>query len=68
MELAEAVVHFAWTYEELAGGRTRLTQRITLEGPGAEPYVPAMEQHFAPNVRQGMERMAEEIAKYAAGQ
>jgi len=51
----------------LADGRTRLSQHITLEGPGVESYVPIMEQHFAPNVGKGMEKLAEEIAKYAAG-
>ena len=67
MELTEAVVHFTWTYEELADGRTRLSQHITLGGPGAESYVPIMEQNFAPNVGKGMGKLAEEIAKYAAG-
>jgi uncharacterized protein YndB with AHSA1/START domain len=67
MELSGAVVRFAWTYEELADGRTRMSQHIVLEGPGAEAYVPPMEQHLAPNAVQGMERLAEEIAKSAAG-
>ena len=67
MELTEAVVHFAWTYEELTDGRTRLSQHIVVEGPGAEAYVPIMEEHFAPNVGKGMERLAEEIARYTAG-
>ena len=67
MELTEAVVHFTWTYEELADGRTRLSQHITLEGPGAEAYVPLVEEYLAPNVGKGAERLAEEIARYAAG-
>jgi len=67
VELTEAVVRFAWTYEELTDGRTRMSQHIVLEGPGAEAYVPVMEQYFAPNVSQGMERLAEEVARYAAG-
>ena len=67
MELPGAVVRFAWTYEELTDGRTRLSQHIVLEGPGAEAYVPFMEQSFAPNAGQGMERLAEEVARYAAG-
>ena len=67
MELAEAVVHFTWTFEEWADGRTRLSQHITQGGPDAESYVPIMEQHFAPNVGKGMEKLAEEIARYAAG-
>jgi hypothetical protein len=67
MELSGAVVRFAWKYDELSDSRTRLSQRIVLEGPGAEAYVPMMEAAFAPNVGKGMERLAEEIASYAAG-
>jgi hypothetical protein len=68
VELSGAVVRFTWTYEELSHDRTRLDQQITLDGPGAEAYVPVMEEYFAPNVGKGMERIAEEIARYAAGQ
>jgi Polyketide cyclase / dehydrase and lipid transport len=68
MELTEAVVCFTWTYEELPDGRTRLSQHIELEGPGAEAYVPFMEEHFVGNLPKGMERLAEEVAKYAASQ
>jgi hypothetical protein len=67
VELIEAVVRFAWTYEELTDGRTLLSQHLMLEGPGAEAYVSVMEEHFAPNVSKGMEKIAEEIARYAAG-
>ena len=67
VELTEAVVRFAWTYEELTEGRTRMSQHIVLEGPGAEANVPVMEQYFAPNVGQGMERLAEEVARYSTG-
>jgi uncharacterized protein YndB with AHSA1/START domain len=67
MELIEAVVRFAWTYEELTDGRTRLSQHIVLQGPGAEAYVSVMDEHFAPNVGKGMEKIAEEIAIYATG-
>src|SRR3954471_2182019 len=67
VELTETVVRFAWTYEELTDGRTRMSQHIVLEGPGAEAYVPVMEQYLAPNVGKGAEKLAEEIARYAAG-
>jgi hypothetical protein len=66
LELPDAVVCFAWTYEELPDGRTRLSQHILLEGPKAEAYVPVMEEHFAPNLRPGMSKLAEEIERYAA--
>jgi len=67
MELSGAVVRFGWTYEALSDGRTRLTQHIVLEGPGAEAYVPFMDEHFAGNVPKDMEKLAEEVARYAAG-
>ena len=67
LELTDAVVRITWTYEELTDGRTRLSQHIVLEGPGAEAYVPVMEEYFAPNVGKGAEKLAEEIASYAAG-
>jgi hypothetical protein len=67
MELSGAVLRFAWTYEELSGSRTRLTQHIVLEGAAAEAYVPLMEDHFAGNIPKGMEKLAEEVARFAAG-
>jgi hypothetical protein len=67
VELVEAVVRFTWTYEELTDGRTRLSQHIVLDGPGAEAYVPVMEEHFVPNVGLGAAKLAEEIGRYAAG-
>ena len=67
MELTGAVVRFNWTYEELPDGRTRLSQHIVLEGPGAEAYVAFMEEHIAGNLPQGMQRLAEEVARSAAG-
>jgi hypothetical protein len=67
VELTEAVVRFTWTYEELTDGRTRLSQHIVLEGPGAEAYVPVIEASLAPNVGKGAGKLAEEIARYAAG-
>jgi hypothetical protein len=67
LELDGAVVRFVWTYEELATDRTRLDQQIVLEGPRAAEYVPIMEAHFAPNVAAGMERLAREVARHAAG-
>jgi hypothetical protein len=67
MELPGAVVRFVWTYEDLNGSRSRLTQHIVLEGPGAEAYVPFMEGHLIGNIPAGMEKLAEEVARYGAG-
>ena len=68
IELIGAVLRFNWTYEELPDNRTRLSQHIVLEGPGAEAYVPFMEEHFVGNVPKGMEKLAEEVARYPGGQ
>jgi hypothetical protein len=43
-----------------------MSRQVVLDGPGAGAYVPLMEEHFAPNVGKGMERLAGEIARYAA--
>ena len=67
IELTEAVVRTTWTFEELPDGRTRLSQHMVLEGPGAEAYVSVMEEMFAGNIVKGMEKIAAEIVKYAAG-
>jgi hypothetical protein len=67
LELIDAVVRFTWTYEELPNDQTRLTQHMVLEGRGAEAYLPVMEGHFAPNLGKGLEKLAEEIARHAAG-
>ena len=66
MKLSEAVLRFEWTFEELAEKQTRLTQHVMLEGPNAEAYVPLMEQHIAPNMGKGMERIAGEMVKLAS--
>jgi hypothetical protein len=52
----------------LSNGGTRLTQHIVLEGPGAEAYVAFMEEHFVGNIPKGMQKLAEEVARYVAGQ
>src|SRR5262249_40356162 len=67
VELVEAVVRFTWTYEELRDGRWRLGQHIVLWWAGGWGYVPVVEEYLAPNVGKGAERLAEEIARYAAG-
>jgi Polyketide cyclase / dehydrase and lipid transport len=68
MELSGAVVRFVWPYDELSHGRTRLTQHIVLDGPDAEAHAPFMEEHFVGIIPKGMAKLAEEVARYAAGQ
>jgi hypothetical protein len=47
--------HFRWRFEPVAGGGTRLTQRIILDGPGSPP------EGFADGVRAGMAKLAAAI-------
>ena len=58
VELTEAVVRIAWTYEELPTTGRALTQHMVLQGPGAEAYVPVMDANFAPNLGKGLEKLA----------
>jgi hypothetical protein len=67
IELNEAVLRITWTFDELPDGRTRLSQHMVLDGPGAAAYVPLVQEHLAGNVAKGMERLAREIGKSAAG-
>ena len=64
MDLNEAVLRFTWTFEELPDNRTRLTQHVLLEGPGAQGYVPIMEEYLSRNIGKGMEKLAEEMARF----
>jgi uncharacterized protein YndB with AHSA1/START domain len=64
MDLNDAVLRFTWTFEGLPDRRTRLTQHIVLDGPGADAYVPIIDESFSANIEQGMERLAEEMARY----
>src|SRR6266850_1670688 len=57
MDLNDAVLRFAWTFEELPDRRTRLTQHVVLDGPGAGAYEPIMEESFSANIEKGMERL-----------
>ena len=68
--LTDAVIRFSWTYDELSDGRTRMTQQIMLEGPGAEAYVPVMEARILPPIAlaESMERLADEITRFATSQ
>jgi len=63
IKLSDAVLRFIWTFDALSERQTRLTQRMVLDGPNSEAYVPLMEKYFVPNIAPGMERMADDMAK-----
>ena len=57
MELDRAVVAFRWRFEAMSDKRTKLTQRITLEGENAAVYVGHVEAAFG-TLPDGMKRIA----------
>jgi hypothetical protein len=62
MPLDRASLTFEWAFEELPGGRTKLTQCIVLSGENAPAYAAQVEAGFGPNLADGMRRIAAEIA------
>lgn len=55
-EDATLIVH--WRFDQLADGRTRLTQRLELCGEDAAQYVDTIRAAFEPNLEPGMQRIA----------
>lgn len=55
--LPGAVFSFEWLFEDAAGGGTRMTQRVTLEGERAAEYAGALPE-FAAGIPAGMRSLA----------
>ena|SRR5437879_1523116 len=56
-----------WLFQELAHDRTRLTQRVTLQGKNASLYQEDVQRTFAATLAPGMSRIASAITEaYAA--
>ena len=62
MEVPGALVRFEWRFDDAGAGRTRLTQRVTAEGPGVAEYTEEMRAEFARGVREGMAALAHRMA------
>ncbi len=58
MQIPGAVVAFQWTFLPGEGG-TRITQRVTLSGPGAGQHIGVAESQLAVGIPQGMRKLAE---------
>ena len=56
--LEGATLTFEWHFEPLSEERTRLTQRIMLSGENSAAHAPAVQAGFAPNLPDGMKRIA----------
>ena len=61
--LAGAVISCRWVFDELPGGRTQLTQHVTLEGENASSYTDAVRQAFGPGLAPGMSRIVAGISE-----
>lgn len=54
--LSNATGLFLWIFDEV-GGRTRITQRCTLEGPGAHTYANAIGPSLMGGIPAGMQKL-----------
>jgi hypothetical protein len=63
MPLAQAVLSFEWRFDALPDGRTRISQRITLEGENAEAYRSQVASAFANNLPDAMKKIARAMAE-----
>ena len=66
IELPGATLRCHWSFDEVTGNRTRITQRLTLIGENAGAFVKEVASGFEPNVPQGMTKLAAIIARAEA--
>ena len=59
------MARFEWTFADL-GERTRISQRVTADGDGAEALAATMQQMFEGNLPAGMQKLCETIVKSAS--
>ncbi|MBI3693398.1 MAG: SRPBCC family protein [Acidobacteria bacterium] len=64
--LDRAAMAFEWRFEGLADGRTRLTQRIVLEGENAAAYLEQVQAGFTSSLPAGMNKIAATMARTEA--
>jgi hypothetical protein len=66
LELRGAALSFHWRFEGLPDGRTRITQRVALQGENAGAYVSQVESTFPSTLPGGMNKIAAAIANSQA--
>jgi len=66
LELKGAVLLFQWKLEPLTSDRTRLTQRVVLQGENAAEFRPQLEATLASSLPAGMKTLGRAIAEAAA--
>jgi uncharacterized protein YndB with AHSA1/START domain len=57
-----ATLRFHWRFEDIDGGGTRITQRVSLAGANAELVARQAASEFERGIPQGMERLAAEVS------
>ncbi len=62
MSLDGAALSFEWRFVGLADGRTRLTQRIVLQGEKADMYLSQVRAAFTANLPLAMNKIATAMA------
>jgi hypothetical protein len=67
LSLDGAVLSFEWRFVGLADGRTRLTQRIVLQGEKADMYLSQVKPAFSDNPPHAMNRLATAMANADTG-
>jgi hypothetical protein len=65
VQLDGAILSFAWRFTGLADGRTRLTQRIELQGENAATYIPQLDSILRVTLPEGMKKIANRMATVA---
>ena len=66
-DLPDVAARFDMKFESVSEDKSRLRQRITLEGPGAESFAATLAPEFADGVREGMRKLADAIETAATG-
>jgi hypothetical protein len=62
MSLDGAALSFEWRFVGLPDGRTRLTQRIVLQGEKVDIYLSQVKASFTANLPGGMNKLATAMA------
>jgi Polyketide cyclase / dehydrase and lipid transport len=62
IELDGAALSFQWRFDGLPGGRTRITQRVALQGENAGAYISQVESSFSSTLPDGMNKIATAMA------
>ena len=62
-----AALRFAWKFEDSGTGRTRMTQRATLEGERAQDFIPTLAPELEHGIPAGMRKLADTVELLAVG-